>query len=112
MSVHFSFADALDRTIRFLSSRSVEILSTERERAEGALVAMQVTTRSPLGALALETGGLLIDACSAVAVREWTVISRDGTVGSRPIIERSEGILIVLRWRWRRGCPYPKVRPP
>jgi hypothetical protein len=38
----------------------VEVLPVERARAEDVLVALQVTTRSPMGALALETGGLLV----------------------------------------------------
>ncbi len=39
----------------------VEVLDVERAAGERALVALQVTTRSPMGAIALETGGLLID---------------------------------------------------
>jgi hypothetical protein len=43
-------------------SRSApEVLPPERSRAEAALLTLQVTTRSPLGALALETGGILVD---------------------------------------------------
>ncbi len=41
--------------------RVVEVLPPDRVRAEAALLALQVTTRSPLGALALETGGMLVD---------------------------------------------------
>jgi hypothetical protein len=39
----------------------VEVLSVERAAGERALLALQVTSRSPMGAIALETGGLLID---------------------------------------------------
>lgn len=39
----------------------VEILPTARGRGEAALLALQVTTRSPMGAIALESGGLLVD---------------------------------------------------
>lgn len=39
----------------------VEVLSVERTAGEKALLALQVTSRSPMGAIALETGGLLID---------------------------------------------------
>jgi hypothetical protein len=43
------------------STRSVEVLPAERTRAERMLLALQVTTHSMLGAIAFETGGLLID---------------------------------------------------
>src|SRR6476661_6969363 len=43
------------------SSNSVEVLGREPARAEQLLVALQVTTRSTLGAVAYETGGMLID---------------------------------------------------
>ena len=43
------------------AANHVEILSAERARVEATLVALQVTTRSPLGAIALETGGMLVD---------------------------------------------------
>lgn len=40
---------------------AVEVLACDRRAGEDALLALQVTTRSPLGAIAYETGGLLID---------------------------------------------------
>ena len=39
----------------------VEELKVERAAGERALLALQVTSRSPMGAIALETGGLLVD---------------------------------------------------
>ncbi len=39
----------------------IEVLTAERAQAEATLLALQVTTRSPLGAFALETGGILVD---------------------------------------------------
>lgn len=39
----------------------VEVLSVDRTAGEKALLALQLTSRSPMGAIALETGGLLID---------------------------------------------------
>lgn len=39
----------------------VEALGVERAAGERALLALQVTSRSPMGAIALETGGILID---------------------------------------------------
>jgi len=38
-----------------------EVLSADRPRSESVLVALQVTTRSPLGAIALETAGIIFD---------------------------------------------------
>lgn len=43
------------------ASNGVQVLPTTREAGEETLLALQVTTRSPMGALALETGGVLID---------------------------------------------------
>ncbi len=40
---------------------SVEVLPTDRRRGEEVLLHLQVTTRSSPGAIALETGGILID---------------------------------------------------
>jgi len=43
------------------AKNKVEILPCERQRAEKALINTQVTTRSLMGAIVYETGGLLID---------------------------------------------------
>jgi hypothetical protein len=43
------------------SSRSVEILDCTRADGEATLLAAQVTTRSPMGAIALHSGGIQID---------------------------------------------------
>ena len=43
------------------ASNTVEVLKTDRAQAEKVLLYLQVTTRSPLGAVAFETGGLLVD---------------------------------------------------
>jgi len=42
------------------ASRPFEVLSPSQQR-DGVLLGLQVTTRSPMGAIAYETGGLLID---------------------------------------------------
>jgi hypothetical protein len=42
-------------------TNAVEVLPKEGERADSALYQAQVTTRSPLGAVIYETGGILID---------------------------------------------------
>ncbi|BCL79813.1 DUF2625 domain-containing protein [Ktedonobacteria bacterium brp13] len=39
----------------------VEVLDVGRARGEDVLLHLQVTTRSPMGAIAFETGGILID---------------------------------------------------
>ena len=43
------------------AARPVEVRPVSREDGEDALRRLQVTARSPLGAVALETGGLLVD---------------------------------------------------
>jgi hypothetical protein len=43
------------------AANDVRVVPTDRGRGEETLQALQVTTRSPLGAVALETGGLLVD---------------------------------------------------
>lgn len=43
------------------SSRSIEILDCSRSDGEATLLAAQVTSRSPLGAVALHCGGILVD---------------------------------------------------
>lgn len=43
------------------SPRRVEIMPCAPDHGEVSLVALQVTTRSPLGAIAYETGGIFID---------------------------------------------------
>ena len=42
--------------------RPIEILACAPDHGEISLVALQVTTRSPLGAIAYETGGIFVDA--------------------------------------------------
>jgi hypothetical protein len=51
----------LVRTWARAAKNEVELLPGDRAEGERALVALQVTSRSPMGAIALETGGLLID---------------------------------------------------
>jgi len=43
------------------ANNKYEILPKDKERAENELVNTQVTTRSPMGAVIYETGGILID---------------------------------------------------
>ncbi len=44
-----------------VATKPVEVLPVDRPASEAALVALQVTTRSPMGAVVYESGGLLID---------------------------------------------------
>ena len=43
------------------AKNKVEILSVDKQKAKDALYKTQVTTRSPMGAIVYETGGILID---------------------------------------------------
>jgi uncharacterized protein DUF2625 len=43
------------------SKGRARVVPGERARGERALYALQVTTRSPMGAIALETGGIIVD---------------------------------------------------
>ncbi len=43
------------------ATRPVEVLPVSRQVAEATLITLQVTTRSPLGAMAHETGGIFVD---------------------------------------------------
>jgi len=43
------------------ASNAVEVLPVDRKAADAALLQLQVTTRSPMGAIVHETGGLLVD---------------------------------------------------
>ena len=43
------------------ATNKVDVLPARREDGERTLVAVQVTTRSPMGAIAYQTGGILID---------------------------------------------------
>jgi hypothetical protein len=43
------------------AARPVEVLPVDTVDAERTLVDLQITTRSPLGAIAYETGGILVD---------------------------------------------------
>ncbi|WP_299700976.1 DUF2625 domain-containing protein [uncultured Pontibacter sp.] len=43
------------------ASNKVEILPKQQQKAENALLQLQVTTRSPMGAIVYESGGILVD---------------------------------------------------
>jgi hypothetical protein len=75
------------------ANKPVEVLETPTRRGADVLVALQVTTRSPMGAIALQTGGLLID-------HGWVRVLGGGC-------SRMEGDLA----RWNGLGPQPLVQP-
>nr|WP_315238970.1 DUF2625 family protein [uncultured Flavobacterium sp.] len=44
-----------------LAKNKVEILSVDKQKAKDALYKTQITTRSPMGSIVFETGGILVD---------------------------------------------------
>jgi hypothetical protein len=62
-----------------------ETLPVERSAGERSLVALQITSRSPMGAIALETGGLLID-------HGWVRVLGGGTLRLPRAIHEWNGI--------------------
>ena len=62
---------------------SVEVLSAERARGEETLLYLQVTTRSPMGAISLETGGILTGD-QGISIHPAPFVKEGG-----PIAERS-----------------------
>jgi hypothetical protein len=81
------------------SSFAVEVLPVDRARAEAVLVALQVTTRSPLGAIALETGGIVVDDWLRVlgggGPRMDGDLARWNGLGARPLVAPLPGALLV-----------------
>lgn len=82
------------------ATNAVEVLPCDPALGEKNLLALQVTTRSPLGAIAHETGGLLVDqgwlrilgaGCSRLprGLADW-----NGLVGD-PAILRLDGAMLV-----------------
>lgn len=70
------------------AANGVEVLPTSRMDGEQTLLFLQITTRSPLGAIAYETGGLLVDhgwlrvlgaGCERMrgSLRTWNGVSPD-----------------------------------
>jgi uncharacterized protein DUF2625 len=78
-----------------LAVRPVEVLPPAKHAGE-ALVSVQVTTRSPMGAIILETGGLLID-------HGWLRILGSG----HPRLPRS-----LPDWNFACGMSVSEVPPP
>jgi hypothetical protein len=82
------------------ATHAVDALPADRARAEPVLLALQVTTRSPMGALALETGGLVIDGgwlrvLGGGCARMDGDLARWNGLGERPLVPPHEGLLVV-----------------
>lgn len=78
----------------------VEVLSGSSRRGAEVLVALQVTTRSPMGAIAFETGGLLVDhgwlrLLGSGGARMEGDLARWNGLGPSPLVEAFSGALFV-----------------
>jgi hypothetical protein len=81
------------------ATRSVKVLTAERSGSEAVLLALQVTTRSPMGALALETGGLVVDGLLRVLGGAGPGMSGDlarwNGMGHEPLLAARDRALII-----------------
>jgi hypothetical protein len=82
------------------ATNHVVVLPAIREDGEAVLQRLQITTRSPLGAVALETGGILIDhawvrllVCGSPRLR--STLASWNTISDEPEIEPLQHALIV-----------------
>ena len=78
----------------------VEVLETTGRRGAEVLLALQVTTRSPMGAIAFETGGLIVDhgwlrLLGSGGLRMEGDLARWNGLTARPLIEAFSGAMIV-----------------
>ena len=78
----------------------IEVLDALPSRSKAVLLALQVTTRSPMGAIAFQTGGLLIDSgwvrlfgggCS----RLEGDLARWNGLGPSPLVQPFDGAMLV-----------------
>lgn len=81
-------------------NKPVEVLDAAPSRAKEVLLALQVTTRSPMGAIAFQTGGLLIDSgwvrlLGGGCARLEGDLARWNGLGPRPLVEPFEGAMVV-----------------
>lgn len=87
----------------------VEVLPCTREDGERALLALQVTTRSPLGSLALHTGGLLVDhgwlrilgaGCARLprAIDTWNFLEREDLRLRRALLVADDAVGGFYAW--------------
>ena len=78
----------------------VEVLETTGRRGAEVLLALQVTTRSAMGAIAFETGGLIVDhgwlrLLGSGGLRMEGDLARWNGLTPRPLIEAFDGAMIV-----------------
>lgn len=83
-----------------LAKNPVELLETSGRRGAEVLTALQVTTRSPMGAIAFEAGGLLVDhgwlrVLGSGGMRMEGDLARWNGLGDRPLIEAFDGATLV-----------------
>ena len=78
----------------------VEVLPAPSRRASEVLVALQVTTRSPMGAIAFQSAGLLVDhgwlrLLGAGSDRFEGDLARWNGLGAKPLVEPFDGGMFV-----------------
>lgn len=78
----------------------VEVLDAPASRSKAVLLALQVTTRSPMGAIAFQTGGLLIDSgwvrvFGGGCARFEGDLARWNGLGPSPLVEPFDGAMLV-----------------
>lgn len=78
----------------------VEVLEALPQRGAEVLLALQVTTRSPLGAIALQTGGILFDhgwvrVLGAGCARMQGDLARWNGLSPRPLVQPFDGAMFV-----------------
>jgi hypothetical protein len=82
------------------ANKPVDVLDVPPRRGASVLLALQVTTRSPMGAIAFQTGGLLVDhgwvriLGGGCARLEGDLASWNG-LGERPLVEPFSGAMLV-----------------
>ncbi len=82
------------------ATKPVEVLDTPPSRAKEVLLALQVTTRSPLGAIAFQTGGILVDSgwvrlFGGGCARLDGDLARWNGLGARPLVDQFDGATFV-----------------
>jgi hypothetical protein len=81
------------------ATRSVVALPADRSRSEAVLLELQVTTRSAIGAMALETGGLVIDGLLRVLGGSGPAMAGDlarwNGLGDQPLLPAHDRALLV-----------------
>ena len=82
------------------ATNGIEILPVDRAEADGALVSLQITTRSTLGAVVYETGGLLVDdgwirVLGGGGPRMTGNLASWNGFGRRPLLKVVPGLVVI-----------------